>query len=116
MCGRFIQVSNPDKIRFNLRPRVPNEVREGFRPRYNIAPTQNILTVLNTGCPRWSLRDGAHPVVTRTRHRTRMINARGETLLEELLQPFRRRRCIIFSDGFYEWGHRAGAGPRSSYG
>ncbi len=49
MCGRFIQVSNPDKIKVQISDlEVPNEVREGFRPRYNIAPTQNILTVLNT--------------------------------------------------------------------
>ncbi|HQG32648.1 MAG TPA: SOS response-associated peptidase family protein, partial [Deltaproteobacteria bacterium] len=61
MCGRFIQVSNPDKIKVQISDlEVPNEVREGFRPRYNIAPTQNILTVLNTEVPqmvftRWGL-------------------------------------------------------------
>jgi len=108
MCGRFIQVSNPDKIKVLIDDvEVRSEAVEDFRPRYNIAPTQSILTVLNTEIPemvytRWGLIPSwaKDPSVGQ-----RMINARGETLLEKssFRKPFRRQRCIIFSDGFYEW-------------
>jgi putative SOS response-associated peptidase YedK len=108
MCGRFIQVANPEKIKVQISDLdIDPEVSSQFRPRYNIAPTQNILTVLNTGKPklvytRWGLipfwaKDPAMGA--------RMINARGETLLEKssFKAPFRKKRCIIFADGFYEW-------------
>jgi putative SOS response-associated peptidase YedK len=108
MCGRFIQVSNPDKIKVQISDlEISSNVISDFRPRYNIAPTQNILTVLNTEIPemvftRW----GLIPFWAKDQSiGQRMINARGETLLEKssFRKPFRRQRCIIFSDGFYEW-------------
>ena len=108
MCGRFIQISNPEVIRLGIPDLlIDPAVQESFVPRYNIAPTQNILTVLNTERPtltytRWGLipswaRDPSMGA--------RMINARGETLKEKnsFKGPFRKRRCIIFADGFYEW-------------
>ncbi len=108
MCGRFIQISHPEVIRLGIPDLlIDPAVQESFVPRYNIAPTQNILTVLNTERPtltytRWGLipswaRDPSMGA--------RMINARGETLKEKISfkGPFRKRRCIIFADGFYEW-------------
>lgn len=78
-----------------------------YGPSFNIAPTQNILTVVNE--------DGNH-----ARHMrwgliqswakdasigNRMINARAETVAEKpsYRSAFRRRRCLILADGFYEW-------------
>lgn len=108
MCGRFIQISHPEIIRLDIPGLlIDPAVQEGFAPRYNIAPTQNILTVLNTGkptltCTRWGLIPSwaKDPSIG-----ARMINARGETLREKssFRGPFRKRRCIVFSDGFYEW-------------
>jgi len=108
MCGRFIQVADPERIKVQIPELdIGPEVSSGFRPRYNIAPTQNILAVLNTGRPklvytRWGLIPfwAKDPSIG-----ARMINARGETLLEKssFKVPFRKRRCIIFADGFYEW-------------
>lgn len=108
MCGRFIQVSNPEKIKVMISDlEISSSVQSGFVPRYNIAPTQNILTVLNLPVPelaytRWGLipfwaKDPAMGV--------KMINARAETLAEKssFRTPFRKKRCIIVSDGFYEW-------------
>lgn len=108
MCGRFIQVSNPEKIKVLISDlEIESGVMADFRPRYNIAPTQNILTVLNTETPemvftRWGLIPSWAKDMSIGQ---RMINARGETLLEKssFKRPFRRQRCIIFSDGFYEW-------------
>lgn len=52
MCGRFIQTANPEKIRAILPDiQVDDAAADGFRPRYNIAPTQDVLTVLNTPPP-----------------------------------------------------------------
>jgi putative SOS response-associated peptidase YedK len=44
-----------------------------------------------------------------------LINARGESVLEKpaFRNAMRRRRCLIPTDGFYEW--RAGEGPRRPY-
>ncbi|MCU0575679.1 MAG: SOS response-associated peptidase [Desulfobacterota bacterium] len=108
MCGRFIQVANPEKIRANLSGLEIDEAAAGvFRPRYNIAPTQDILTVLNTPTPTLtSTHWGLIPFWAKDRAvGGRMINARAETLASKpsFRDPFRKRRCIIFTDGFYEW-------------
>jgi putative SOS response-associated peptidase YedK len=86
------------------------EVDPDFTPRYNIAPTQQVPIVrLNaeTGerllvSARWGLipfwaKDISIGV--------RAINARSETVLERptFRDPFRKRRCLIPADGFYEW-------------
>jgi putative SOS response-associated peptidase YedK len=108
MCGRFIQVANPERIRANLSGlEIDEAATGGFRPRYNIAPTQDILTVLNTPTPTLtSTHWGLIPFWAKDRAvGSRMINARAETLASKpaFRDPFRKRRCIIFTDGFYEW-------------
>ena len=108
MCGRFIQIANPEKIRGILPDvEIDEAAAGGFRPRYNIAPTQDVLTVLNTPPPRltttrWGL---IPPWAKDAGIGNRMINARAETLESKpsYRDPFRKRRCIIFADGFYEW-------------
>jgi putative SOS response-associated peptidase YedK len=84
-----------------------------FEARYNIAPTQEVLAVrevdgtreaamLRWGLiPSWSKEPGGGPP---------MINARSETLAEKPMfrTAYRRRRCIIPADGFYEWKQAAG--------
>jgi putative SOS response-associated peptidase YedK len=87
-----------------------------FEPRYNIAPTQEILAVrvdaksgkrepamLRWGLvPSWSKEPQSGPP---------MINARGESIAEKpsFRTAVRRRRCLIPADGFYEW-QKVGAG------
>ncbi len=108
MCGRFIQISNPEKIRAGF---IDLELDAAefpeFPVHYNIAPTQNILTVLNTQAPRLVLTHwGLIPFWAKDRSvGSKMINARAETLLSKpsFKTPFQKRRCIILSDGFYEW-------------
>ena len=84
-----------------------------FEARYNIAPTQDVLAVREADgvreaammrwglIPSWSKEPGGGPP---------MINARSETLAEKpaFRTAFRRRRCIIPADGFYEWKKSAG--------
>lgn len=84
------------------------------RPRYNIAPTQNVPAVL--------VRDGARVLVdlhwglvpSWAKDRTigaRLINARAETLASKpsFRSAFAQRRCLIVADGFYEWARRGAA-------
>jgi putative SOS response-associated peptidase YedK len=108
MCGRFIQITDPEKIKVNiLNMEVDDSPANTFRPRYNIAPTQNISTVLNTPVPRFTYTHwGLIPSWAKDRGiGQKLINARVETLLEKpsFRDPFRKQRCIIFADGFYEW-------------
>jgi putative SOS response-associated peptidase YedK len=108
MCGRFIQISDPEKIRASLFDLELDAVElPEFSVRYNIAPTQSILTVLNTPVPRLTHTHwGLIPFWAKDRAiSNKMINARAETLLSKhsFKTSLRKRRCIIFSDGFYEW-------------
>jgi putative SOS response-associated peptidase YedK len=108
MCGRFIQITGPEVSKVSLFDLEPDEnALKGFSPSYNIAPTQDILTVLNTPRPKLTLtRWGLIPFWAKDSSvGQRMINARAETLLAKpsFRDPFRKRRCMILSDGFYEW-------------
>jgi putative SOS response-associated peptidase YedK len=78
-------------------------------PRYNIAPTQPVVAVRpgeRAGREARMLRWGLVPFWAKDLAMgSRMINARGETVAEKpaFRQAFRRRRCLIPADGFYEW-------------
>lgn len=104
MCGRFAQRSDPKKLakEFGV-TEVPK-----VEARYNIAPTQEILSVRESAdgrevtffkwglVPSWA-KDASMGA--------RLINARSETVTEKpaFREAFRKRRCIIPADGFYEW-------------
>lgn len=91
-----------------------------LRPRFNVAPGDRVLavTVDGHGAPRGELlRWGLVPPWSRTPESTlTMINARAETLEERpaYREAFRRYRCLIVADGFYEWRRRAG-GPSQPF-
>jgi putative SOS response-associated peptidase YedK len=112
MCGRYLLTSPPEAVRtaFGYAER-PN-----FPPRYNIAPTQPIAIVrAEAGARlftlvRWGL---LPPWVKDPRAFTVLINARAETIAEKpaFRSAFRRRRCLIPADGWYEW-QRGGGAPR----
>jgi putative SOS response-associated peptidase YedK len=107
MCGRYT-LSDPGDLLTDLGVEVPGEV--GFRPRYNIAPTQAVAAVRNAphGGNRelWLLHWGLIPSWAKDHTiGNRMINARSETVAEKpsFRNAFKRRRCLILTDGFYEW-------------
>jgi len=84
---------------------------EQFRANYNVAPTTQILTLVQTDdSANDRLLRRAHwgllPSWSKDRKRAAsMINARSETLTEK--PSFRnlvaRHRCVIPVDGYYEW-------------
>ena len=82
---------------------------------YNVAPTQDVLTLIGgksrrAGFMHW----GLIPFWAKDRSiGSRLINARAETVAEKpsFRDAFRRRRCLVLADGFYEW-RRTGSGKR----
>ena len=106
MCGRFT-LFEADKIlskEFGVSGVPP------LSPRYNIAPSQPIAAVRtpHTGIGRElaHLRWGLVPSWSKDPAiGNRLINARAETVQEKpsFLNAFRRHRCLIPTNGFYEW-------------
>jgi putative SOS response-associated peptidase YedK len=106
MCGRYTLSAEPALVaeHFGVAS-VPAELK----PRYNIAPSQPVPVVRRDGAgPRHLelLRWGLIPSWAKDAaigHR--LINARAETLAVKpaFRTAFRRRRCLIAADGFYEW-------------
>ena len=104
MCGRFTLTVNPADLQDTF-----NDFNfpEKFAPRFNIAPSQPVLAIPNDEkytadffvwglIPMWA----KDPEIG-----NRLINARGETLAEKpsFRGSYRHKRCLILSDGFYEW-------------
>ncbi|MCF8078042.1 MAG: SOS response-associated peptidase [Desulfobacterales bacterium] len=81
---------------------------EQVRPSYNVAPTQQVAVVFHEQGKRvlemmhWGLVPfwAKDPAIG-----NRMINARAETVAEKpsFKAAFRKRRCLIVNDGFFEW-------------
>ena len=74
---------------------------------YNVAPSHEILAVINNGTNRLvALHWGLVPFWAKDRSiGNRLINARAETVSEKpsFRTAFKKRRCLIVADGFYEW-------------
>jgi putative SOS response-associated peptidase YedK len=104
MCGRF-SLATEQSI---LQDQFEFIINEEINYQYNIAPSQDILVVGSNGQDRvgTSMRWGLVPPWSKdTKIGYKMINARAETVDEKVSfkQPFMKKRCLILSDGFYEW-------------
>jgi putative SOS response-associated peptidase YedK len=104
MCGRFALLTHTEALieRFGV-----EEVIKRPEPRYNIAPSQNVTVVVQRGARQltemhWGLIPSWAKDVSVG---NRMINARAESIAERpaFRAAFKKRRCLIISDGFYEW-------------
>lgn len=118
MCGRYVSVSTPEQLVAHFEV---DEVRtDSLGERYNVAPSLDVYAVVDAegrrrlGTLRWgfvpywadSLRDTPVP-----------INARIEGVADSgmFARAFRRRRCILPADGFYEWREREGSSRKQPY-
>ena len=105
MCGRFTRTQSPEEYAklFGV------DTALHLKPQYNVAPTQDILAcrtnqdgkrelaLLHWGLiPSWA---------KEPRTGYSMINARAETVATKpaFRNAFKRQRCLIAADGFYEW-------------
>ena len=115
MCGRFTLTYKTKELQllFGL-----PETTLDWQPRYNIAPSQPIAAILdnkskNIEFLRWGLIPGWAKDITIG---NRLINARSETIMEKpsFKNAFKRRRCLILADGFYEWKRSPSKGGSST--
>jgi putative SOS response-associated peptidase YedK len=110
MCGRFTLTRLEHKLAdvFDIQD-VPE-----WQAQFNVAPTQTVITVLHHSehnrvfellhwglIPSWS----KDPSIA-----SKLINARSETVAEKpsFRSAFKKRRCLIIADGFYEWQRTEG--------
>jgi putative SOS response-associated peptidase YedK len=104
MCGRYTLVNLAQLT--DLFPWI-TELPQQIVPRYNIAPSQPILAVTNDRADRYDhLLWGLIPSWAKDpKIGQQMCNARAETVGEKnsFKNAYRRRRCCIPADGFYEW-------------
>ena len=112
MCGRYTNTRRSDEIEACLAETlgVTTPAAESACERFNVAPTQEVLAVVEDGAGRRleQLRWGLVPHWAKeARTQFAMINARAETLEE---RPAYRglvrdagRRCLVLADGWYEW-------------
>jgi len=157
MCGRY--ASARKRIELLEEFRVERDrVAESLQPDYNVAPTKQVYAVLTRGTrgsraepeapPAGAARTAAAPPDVARELRvvrwglvpywakdpkigSRLINARAETVDSKpaFRQAFKRRRCLLPADGYYEWqrpdgsesdspggnGERAGQGGRAGH-
>lgn len=110
MCGRYTIVVSIEELMLRYLSDLPTSP---YTPRYNVAPMQQVLAVVNDGERNrlGELRWGLVPSwASDEKIGSKMINARAETLLEK--PSFRslvaRRRALVPADGFYEWKQNGG--------
>ena len=105
VCGRFVVFSNLERLVVHF---AIDRVEAPVAASYNVAPSQPVAAVVRRGDQnllvhlRWGLvpfwaKDAAIA--------NRLINARAETAADKpsFRTAFRKRRCLVAADGFYEW-------------
>ncbi|MFO1442913.1 SOS response-associated peptidase [Bacillus sp. Bva_UNVM-123] len=107
MCGRFTLFTEFEKIinRFDIQASIDGEQ---YSFNYNVAPSHSVLSVISDGNVNrlGYLRWGLIPSWAKDmKIGYKMINARAETLTDKpsYRNAFKKRRCLILADSFYEW-------------
>ena len=115
MCGRFTQSQSIQTVAKEFQV---EQVSSDLGPSYNIAPTQKVAVIITDGIKqlvpvRWGLVPSwaKDPSIG-----SKMINARAETVTEKASyrNAFKKRRCLVVADGFYEW-QKTGDAKRPIY-
>jgi len=104
MCGRFSFTAVRDDVENRFGIFID---QDGYTPRYNCAPTQKLAVVSNDSPGKLSFyRWGLIPFWAKDFSiGNKLINARAETIIEKpsFKNSFRRKRCLVLSDSFFEW-------------
>lgn len=118
MCGRYASFSSSGQLALDFRLDGLSDRAEKWAPSWNIAPTQPIRIVVETGqgreahvarwglVPPWAASRGSGPA---------LFNARMETAATKrsFASALAERRCIVPADWYYEW--QAGPSPKTPY-
>lgn len=106
MCARFYLRPSVDEILEFLGARAEQGL-DAHLPRWNIAPTQDVLTVVHTPAGREvrALRWGLVPPWWRDEKVPVFVNARAESIADKpsFRGAFKSRRGLVPASGFYEW-------------
>lgn len=117
MCGRLVMSSMPsdfvdyfNSIDIARRIKLENAFKESFIPRFNVSPGSKIFALANSEdtndievktfdwglVPHWA-KDSSFGA--------KCFNARAETMAEKptFRDAFKRSRCVVLADGYYEW-------------
>ena len=114
MCGRFTLTADAlELVEAVQRLQARLDAAPSFRPRFNVAPTQLHPILIADGesiavqPARWGL---VNSWARDSKRASKQINARSEGVSESraYARPFKRQRCLVPADGWYEW-----SGPRS---
>ena len=105
MCGRFVGYRSLDELKgfFPIDKSACDAISN-----YNVAPSQEILAIAKYEGENWLVKFhwGLVPFWAKDiRIGNRLINARSESIAEKpsFRDAFKKRRCLIIADGFYEW-------------
>ncbi|MEX2324315.1 MAG: SOS response-associated peptidase [Nitriliruptoraceae bacterium] len=118
MCGRYSASSSPEQVAAHFS--VTDVAVSDYRPRYNVAPSVKVLSIVEDEesrrlgllrwgfVPKWAKQIGG---------KGQPINARIETVVDSRMfaASFARKRCIIPADGFFEWQDRGKSRPKQPY-
>jgi putative SOS response-associated peptidase YedK len=118
MCGRYVLTMDPSQLvdEFDL-----GQVTETvLQPDYNVAPTKSVYIVVRKeeeralDVARWGL---VPSWASNANIGSRMINARVETVDSKpsFRSSFRKRRCLVPANGYYEWYTPEAPGPKQPF-
>src|SRR6266403_6345793 len=108
MCGRYRRTTREEELARIYRIPIPSQ--PDLPISYNIAPSQEVLAIRFSAETKQRsldrLRWGSVPYWAKDEKiGFKTINARAETVdtAHSFRSAFRKRRCLIPADGFYEW-------------
>ncbi len=112
MCGRFTLTIDQEQLNAYLNEIFDSPILQDFDhyPRYNIAPGQNVISVIydgekyRVGYLKWGFVAGKKSPQAKP---FTVINIRQESLISKPMfkSAFKKQRCLIIADGFYEWSN-----------
>ena len=104
MCGRYYLITPPAQLAARFQVTIPEE---SFHEGDNISPTESVPAVLNESPDRITMvRWGLIPSWAKElKIGSKMFNARAEGIAEKpsFRGPYKKKRCMVLADGFYEW-------------
>ncbi|HET6585842.1 MAG TPA: SOS response-associated peptidase, partial [Nannocystaceae bacterium] len=114
MCGRFtLTTADYDAVAAALEAEIDPEASARYRPRFNVAPTDPHPMLVPGDARARRLVWGTWGIVPPPRPGARpglQINARAEGVTRGYIgSAFKRHRCAVVADGFYEW-----TGPKTA--
>lgn len=115
MCGRFtVNYTYDQMLEFLNEKYSIFDLKDDVElPRYNVSPGQQVLSIISDGNKfrvgtfKWGF---VSDVASKKVSKSIMINTRSETIENKVMfkDSFLNKRCIVLSDGFYEWDNETG--------